>query len=58
MDGLFFRMFELTIMLFVQKDLTIRIKDYDIISSDDVIGEIIIDFENRYFFKVRVICGF
>lgn len=52
MDGLFFRMFELIIMLFVQKDLIIRIKDYDIISSDDVIGEIIIDFENRYFFKV------
>lgn len=45
-------------MLFVQKDLIIRIKDYDIISSDDVIGEIIIDFENRYFFKIRVICGF
>jgi Ca2+-dependent lipid-binding protein len=36
-------MFEISAILPVMKDLTIRLKDYDIISSDDLIGETVID---------------
>jgi len=32
----------------LQKDLKIVVKDYDLLTSDDPIGETIIDLENRY----------
>ena len=47
----------MTAMLPLEKDLIIRVKDYDLISSDDVIGETVIDLENRFLTKRRATCG-
>ena len=50
-------MFEMKIVLPLQKDLCIRIKDYDLICSDEIIGETWIDLENRFMSKHRATCG-
>ena len=39
------------------KDLIIRIKDWDLITTDEVIGETTIDLENRLLTKYRATCG-
>ncbi len=44
-------------MIPVEKDLTISVMDYDLISSDDVIGQTTIDLENRFLTKHRALCG-
>jgi myoferlin len=53
----FGRMFELKVTLPLQKDLCIRVKDYDLISSDETIGETWIDLENRLLTKHRGTVG-
>ena len=52
-----FRMFELKAMLPLDKDLKIQIKDYDLIGTDDVIGETTIDLENRFLTMYRATAG-
>ena len=51
------RMFEMKAILPLDKDLLIQVKDYDFISSDDVVGETVIDLENRFLSKFRATCG-
>lgn len=50
-------MFEIKVALPLQKDLCIRVKDYDFIGTDEVIGETWIDLENRVLSKYRATCG-
>jgi myoferlin len=40
-------MFEVKTVIPVAKDLHIRIKDFDLMTSNDIIGETVIDLENR-----------
>ncbi|XP_077301198.1 ferlin family C2 domain-containing myoferlin misfire [Arctopsyche grandis] len=37
--------------------LTVKIQDWDLVGSDDVIGETKIDLENRFYSKHRATCG-
>lgn len=50
-------MFELKANIPIEKDLIIRVKDYDLLSTDDVIGETVVDLENRYLSKYRATVG-
>ena len=50
-------MFELKVILPLQKDLCVRVKDYDLICSDEIIGETWIDLDNRFMTKHRATCG-
>ena len=51
------RLFQLEAVFPMDSLLRIQIMDYDVISSDDLIGETFIDLENRYFSRHRATCG-
>ncbi|XP_046851260.1 myoferlin-like isoform X2 [Xenia sp. Carnegie-2017] len=57
LNPIFGKMFEFNAKIPVDKDLKISVMDYDLISSDDIIGETTIDLENRFLSKYRAICG-
>ena len=54
---LIYRMFELDLILPLEKDLKIEVFDWDLIGSDDKIGKTVIDLENRYYSKFQPWCG-
>jgi len=50
-------MFEFDVAFPMESWLDIEVWDYDLTSSDDLIGSTSIDLENRLFSKHRVRCG-
>lgn len=50
-------MLEFKCIIPLQKDLRIVVKDYDLLTSDDPIGETTIDLENRLLSRHRAVCG-
>ncbi|CAF1637643.1 unnamed protein product [Adineta ricciae] len=56
-NPVFGKLFEIKTLIPLAKDLIIRIKDWDLISSDEIIGQTTIDLENRLLSKYRATCG-
>jgi len=50
-------MFELNATIPIIKDLRISVMDYDVIGRDDLIGETVVDLENRFLSRFRATCG-
>ena len=50
-------MFELPATLPLDHKLKIKVMDYDRTSANDLIGETVIDLENRFITQHRAICG-
>lgn len=50
-------MFELDLILPMEKDLRVEVFDWDLIGTDDKVGETVIDLENRYLSKYKAWCA-
>ncbi|XP_015759469.1 PREDICTED: dysferlin-like [Acropora digitifera] len=57
LNPVFGRLFEMTAVIPIVKDLKIAVVDYDIIGRDDVIGETTIDLEQRVLSRHRATVG-
>ncbi|CAF0790229.1 unnamed protein product, partial [Didymodactylos carnosus] len=56
-NPMFGKMFEVKATIPTTKDLVIRVKDWDLLTSDELIGQTTIDLENRLLSKYRATCG-
>lgn len=54
---LFNRCFEIEATIPQDSLLTVQVFDWDLLGSDDMIGETKIDLENRFYSKHRATCG-
>uniref|UniRef100_H3ATM5 Fer-1 like family member 6 n=1 Tax=Latimeria chalumnae TaxID=7897 RepID=H3ATM5_LATCH len=57
LNPVFGRSFEMQAMFPLESLLTLLIYDYDLIGTDDLIGETKIDLENRFYSRHRATCG-
>lgn len=57
LEPTFGRVFQFDAKIPMEKDLTVQIFDWDLIGTDDKIGQTTIDLENRYYTKYRAWCG-
>lgn len=54
---LFIRCFEIEATFPNESQLTVQVYDWDLVGSDDLVGETSIDLENRYYSRHRATCG-
>ncbi|XP_067312338.1 otoferlin [Pseudorasbora parva] len=57
LNPLFGKSFDIEATLPMDSTLTVSIYDWDLVGTDDLIGETKIDLENRYYSKHRATCG-
>ncbi|XP_065176222.1 myoferlin-like isoform X2 [Sycon ciliatum] len=56
-DPVFGKMFQVKASLPVEHQLKVQVMDWDLLSADDLVGETVIDLEDRLLTKNRATCG-
>ncbi|XP_078397631.1 otoferlin isoform X1 [Cetorhinus maximus] len=57
LNPVFGKSFDIEVMFPMESMLTVAIFDWDLVGTDDLIGETKLDLENRYYSKHRATCG-